>query len=200
MIGGDCILITLYDDNFYNLENYENELWKEMDEFGSEFLVSNYGRIKRKSRIWYSGRNNSIKKYIKESIVKQRVVTDGYVKTTISYNGIKKSYAVHRLVAKYFIANILNKPEVNHKDGNKTNNMMNNLEWVTKSENMIHSVNVLNNRKGRYCIPPLTKDVANRIRIERNNNPKLSYRILSKMFNCSISQAYNAINKNTYSK
>ena len=52
---------------------------------------------------------------------------------------IRRKY-IHRLVAEIFIPNPLNKEEVNHKDGNKLNNYMTNLEWVTKSENMQHAV------------------------------------------------------------
>lgn len=70
-------------------------------------------------------------------------LSTGYASVVLSNKGHKRKFLVHRLVAELFIRNIENKPCVNHKDGNKTNNDVSNLEWVTYSENEIHSHNVL---------------------------------------------------------
>lgn len=67
------------------------------------------------------------------------VLNNGYVKVQLSTNGIRRSYPVHRLVARAFVPNPDNKPYVNHKDGNKENNCFNNLEWVTAKENDAHA-------------------------------------------------------------
>ena len=64
---------------------------------------------------------------------------DGYMVVNLYHNGIESKKRVHRLVAETYIPNPDNKPDVNHKDGNKHNNSVGNLEWVTKSENMIHA-------------------------------------------------------------
>jgi len=63
-------------------------------------------------------------------------------------NGIGKKHSVHRLVAIAFIDNFNKKTDVNHIDGNKLNNNINNLEWVTKSENIKHSIKILKNKNG----------------------------------------------------
>ena len=77
---------------------------------------------------------------------------DGYLKFTLRTTDSKTTAFQHRLLAISFIPNLESLPEVNHKDGNKSNNALSNLEWVTKSENMLHSINVLGNPK-----PPSSK-------------------------------------------
>lgn len=62
-----------------------------------------------------------------------------YVKNVLSKNGKTKTFRIHRLVALHFIENPKNKLEVNHKDWNKNNNHVSNLEWMTRSENVQHS-------------------------------------------------------------
>lgn len=64
----------------------------------------------------------------------------GYYRATFSHNGQRKTYQVHRLVAKAFIPNPESKPTVNHKNGIKTDNRVENLEWATQSEQKRHSI------------------------------------------------------------
>ena len=68
------------------------------------------------------------------------ISTKGYHMVTLNKDGYKKSYPTHRLVAMTFLPNPDNKPQVNHIDGNKANNSLSNLEWVTGSENVRHAV------------------------------------------------------------
>jgi len=88
------------------------------------------------------------KRLIKKAIKAQSISSKGYARVSLFKNGVGKKHSVHRLVAIAFIDNIENKPDVNHKDGNKLNNNVNNLEWVTKSENIKHSINILKNKNG----------------------------------------------------
>lgn len=98
------------------------EIWKEVSD-NSNYLVSNTGRVRRVgSDKDHSVRNNK-----------------GYLVTDLYKNGSRSTVRVHRLVAEHFIPNPYNKPEVNHIDGNKKNNDMSNLEWVTKEENCRHA-------------------------------------------------------------
>lgn len=75
-------------------------------------------------------------------ILSTKPCRDGYVRISLrTEEGVIKSMYVHRLVAIAFILKDNNKPDVNHKDGNKSNNTLSNLEWVTKSENSQHAAN-----------------------------------------------------------
>lgn len=84
----------------------------------------------------------------------------GYKKVSILYDGEQKTVSVHRMVAILYIPNPDNLPEVNHKDGNKANNTVDNLEWVTRQENIIHSSVVLGLRKEnpKLSIPVICLD------------------------------------------
>lgn len=76
-----------------------------------------------------------------EEVKSSSVDTKGYHHISLSNNNQRKTYLIHRLVALHFIPNPNNLPQVNHIDGNKSNNNVNNLEWVTGSSNIIHSFN-----------------------------------------------------------
>lgn len=138
-----------YEDlqRWYSLEDYENEQWKVIKGFENEYLISNYGRIKSKTRIFYCGKNHSSKKIIKEHILHVYFRKNKYVGVTLKKNGEHFSCEVHRLVAEAFIPNIEQKEQVNHKDGDKHNNKVENLEWFTRSENALHSYFKLGNIK-----------------------------------------------------
>ena len=132
--------INIDTPGFFDMIDFANEVWKDLVGFEGYYRISNYSRILRNHREWDSGRNGCQHKIIEESMVKQRRLKDGYIKTTLCINGEKKSYSVHLLVAKTFMPNNDESLVVNHKDLNKDNNCLDNLEWCTHSENTKHWV------------------------------------------------------------
>lgn len=101
--------------------------------------VSDLGRVKSLARkVKRFGGKGDLN--LSERIMKASQRKDGYLNLRACLNGVKTSLRLHRLVAKAFIPNPLGLPEVNHIDGNKSNNRVTNLEWVTGSENVRHSI------------------------------------------------------------
>lgn len=113
------------------------EIWKGVNNFEQYYEVSNYGRVKTLARnVW-----NRFSYVLRpERIMNQDTDRYGYKGVCIHVGEYKKRHTVHRLVAEAFIPNPNNLPEVNHKDGDKQNNNVENLEWVTGSENIRHAI------------------------------------------------------------
>lgn len=102
------------------------EEWRDVKGYEGFYQVSDLGNLK------------SNKGYKKASINQ-----DGYYQTTLYKNGVKRNVLVHRLVAEAFLPNPYNKPTVNHIDGNKLNNKLDNLEWATNKEQTQHAIKKL---------------------------------------------------------
>lgn len=111
-----------------------DEIWKDVPGYNNWYQCSNLGRVKSKDRdVVYS--NGHTHHYIGQ-ILKSSIQQQGYCTVGIRDNsGHTKTVAIHRLVAITFLPNPYNKREVNHIDGDKTNNSVANLEWATTLEN-----------------------------------------------------------------
>ena len=112
------------------------EEWKRIEEFDGIYAVSNLGRVKSINHLVKTG-NNGLRLVIGR-ILKQEKTCNGYmfIKTSKKYGN--KHLAVHRLVAKAFIPNPDNLPNINHKDEIKHNNIVTNLEWCDHSYNALY--------------------------------------------------------------
>lgn len=109
------------------------EIWKSIKNYEGLFEVSNLGRVKTLKREYVCGNHHSVQ-IQPEKIMSLTTVKGGYLRVSLSKNGKRNSYLVHRLVAEAFIPNCENKPTVNHKDHNVKNNSVENLEWATYGE------------------------------------------------------------------
>ena len=105
-------------------------MWKDIKNYEGLYQISEYGQVRR---IMRNGKYRDVKN--REGV---------YYTVSLSKKGVKKSHNVHRLVAEAFIVKPEGATEVNHKDGNKFNNFVGNLEWVTQYQNLQHSIIVLN--------------------------------------------------------
>jgi len=118
------------------------EIWKDIKGYEGYYQVSSEGRVKSLARKIRCNRS------LKERILKPGLGGFGYPQVILCVDNQKYNIFIHRLVAEAFIPNLENKLEVNHIDGNKENNRVDNLEWCTRKENMTHADTVLglNNR------------------------------------------------------
>jgi hypothetical protein len=115
------------------------EIWKDVKDFEGLYQVSNLGNVKRLVS----------KRVLAERLIGSTIDRYGYVKRVLCKDGKMYFFTEHRLVANAFIPNDFNKPAVNHINGIKTDNIVENLEWCTNKENTQHSIEIgLQNKKG----------------------------------------------------
>ncbi len=116
-------------ERYLSLEDLPNERWKDIKDYEGLYQISDYGRVKSFKR-----KGNTC-----THIKKVRMNKQGYLYTNLHKNNKTKSFKIHRLVCEHYITKQENKIWVNHKDGNKLNNCVDNLEWCTPSENATHA-------------------------------------------------------------
>ena len=112
-------------EEFIKSISEDGEEWRNVTGYEKSYLISNYGKlisIKRKTPIR----------------IKSKISTEGYEHVALSLNGKIQWTSIHRLVALMFIPNPENKPQVDHIDRNRSNNIYTNLRWCTGSENMLN--------------------------------------------------------------
>lgn len=131
------------------------EIWKPIKGYEGYYEISSYGRLRSCDRIIVQGKNflHLKGRFMCPSICR----STGYYITTLSRNGIKKRKLLHRLIAKAFIPNPDNKPMIDHINGVRTDNGIENLRWCTNRENLTFPIASENRIK---CKAPISKKVA----------------------------------------
>ena len=108
------------------------EIWKDIDGYENLYQVSNIGRVKSLETTKGKGAGN----YAREERILKMGKARGYYRVALCNKGEIQQFSVHRIVAQAFIENPNKLPQVNHKDENKLNNHVDNLEWCTQRENL----------------------------------------------------------------
>ena len=163
----------------------QKEVWKDVKNYEGIYQVSNLGKVRSLDRMVNS--SNNFKRFCKGSLLKNSFDKDGYCKVNLKSNSKGNSQRVHRLVAMSFICNPNDKPQVNHINGIKNDNRVENLEWCTLKENRQHAYDTgLQNGKSREGeknnFNKLSKDEINEIR-KLYIPYKMTNRMIAKKYN-----------------
>lgn len=129
----------------------EIEEWRDIEGYEGVYQVSNFGDIKSLARNIYNYFSGT--RAVPDRLLKSCVQKNGYRIVSLYPSVKSKTFCIHRLVAQAFIPNPENKPEVNHINGIKTDNRVENLEWATSSENRqhAHDTGLKISQKGSEC-------------------------------------------------
>ena len=160
------------------------EIWKDIKGYEGMYKVSNLGRVMSIRRKVNGPRGY---KTIKQKILKIGKNNFGYSTVTLSKHGKSHRKQVHRLVALAFIPNVNNLPQINHIDGNKSNNVVENLEWITNRDNVIHAYNMGLKK---------TIQIDKNLLIDLYVNKKYAAMNIAKIMNVSVGTIINNLEKN----
>lgn len=125
------------------ISDLPGEIWKDIQGFEGVYSVSNFGRVKSMSRLTKKVVHGNMY-FTSEIIIKQHPQGTGYLKVTLKESLSKgyKNFSVHRLVAMMFLPNPLSLREVNHLNGIKSDNRLENLQWISSRDNKLHAISL----------------------------------------------------------
>lgn len=153
-----------------------NEIWRDIRGYDGKYKISNFGNVMSFARCKHGKR------------LVNRKHNMGYRRVILSINCKTEDFLIHRLVANEFIPNYECKPYVNHMDGNKSNNTVDNLEWATASENNSHAYKIGLSKM------PLTKLTMSEVMSIHALSFDFSVVQLSMMFDVCESNVYSILN------
>jgi len=160
------------------------EIWKDIAGYEGCYQVSNKGRMKSLLRVVKHLTGGKLTVSEKILTLKDR---NGYDHISLWKENIEKRFKVHRLVAQAFIPNPENKPQVNHIDGDRKNNHVSNLEWVTGKENAQHAIKTGLTVSPRGVDVPISKlKDADVIEMRKLRHNGLEYPVIAKMFGVAV--------------
>ena len=177
------------------------KLWKDIKGFEGWYQISNLGNVKSLDRYITMKRGNcTYKQFTKGKKLKPKLTWDGYHEISITKNRKRKYTRVHRLVAKAFIHNVNNKPQINHINGNKLDNYYKNLEWCTCLENNKHAnkTGLINYAKGEQLPHSILNEKQVKEIRKLYKTDKYKQIELAKKFNVGKNCIYHIIHNNTW--
>ena len=175
------------------------EKWRDIPNYEGFYQVSNQGNVRSLNRMVKQNRRTDGKQLKKGKVLSPAIDKYGYSSCALSKHNKLKSIRVHRLVAFAWLDNPNNWNEVNHKDGNKQNNNVDNLEWSTRSLNIRHAIDtgLLKYNKGdKHHQSKLTNEQVEELRITYDCAKPLKY--YANKYGMSISAMSKIIRNETY--
>ena len=149
----------------FTLDDLDGEEWKPIVDY-ENYHVSTYGRVKS-----FKGDT---------PIIRKPKLKNGYLSVGLNIDGKQKWVNIHQLVARAFIPNVENKPQVNHIDGQKLNCHVSNLEWATQSENIQHALRTGLKKSGTDNYNAKIKDEETILYIRENPDGLTTYQLADK--------------------